>query len=263
MKIRMLIENTAAQGDLVAEHGLSLFIETEKHKILFDAGQSGAFADNAARMGVDLAQADMAILSHGHYDHGGGLFRFLEVNDHAPVYMHKFAFDAHYNGFVRYIGLDEKLKTSGRIIYTDDLHVLDESMTLCTCNSSKRDYPSSGDGLYLQTTDGFVPDIFEDEQYLILEEKGKRIVISGCSHKGILNISQWLKPDVLVGGFHFKGMDPEGEHREFLTRAAKQLKDSGAVYYTCHCTGEAAFGFMKSLMDRQLFYLSGGAEIEI
>ena len=80
MRIVTLVENTSRRQDLTAEHGLSLYIETGSHKILFDAGQSAAFADNAEKLGIDLTQADLAVLSHGHYDHGGGLGKFLETN---------------------------------------------------------------------------------------------------------------------------------------------------------------------------------------
>ena len=82
MKVTVLIENTACREDLAAEHGLSLLIETSTSTILFDAGQTGAFADNAKKLGIDLNTVDFCILSHGHYDHGGGLKRFLEENDH-------------------------------------------------------------------------------------------------------------------------------------------------------------------------------------
>ena len=78
MKLWVLMENTACREDLAKEHGLSLYLQTGERHILFDAGQSGAFADNARAMGVDLEQVDTAVLSHGHYDHGGGLNRFLD-----------------------------------------------------------------------------------------------------------------------------------------------------------------------------------------
>ena len=71
MKLVTLMENTTCREDLCCEHGLSLYLETGDHKILFDAGQSGAFAENAEKLGVNLQNVDFAVLSHGHYDHGG------------------------------------------------------------------------------------------------------------------------------------------------------------------------------------------------
>src|SRR5512146_3177172 len=90
MEIRILIENRLpdAADRLIAEHGLSVYIRFGTRHILMDTGRTGNFADNAARMGVDLSKIDFAVLSHGHFDHGGGLGRFFEENASAPVYMH-------------------------------------------------------------------------------------------------------------------------------------------------------------------------------
>ena len=97
MNLTVLLENTACRDELVAEHGLSLYIEAGGKRILFDTGASPAFADNAEKLGIDLSQVDLCILSHGHYDHGGGIRRFLEINDHAPVYVSRHAFGDYYN----------------------------------------------------------------------------------------------------------------------------------------------------------------------
>ena len=93
----MLTENTCNRPELEAEHGLSLLIEAAGMRILFDTGASPLFASNATQMGLDLATVDMAILSHGHYDHGGGLEHFLNINMHAPVWVSPHAFDVHFN----------------------------------------------------------------------------------------------------------------------------------------------------------------------
>lgn len=89
MKITTLLENKTTCDALRCEHGLSLYIETAKHKILFDSGASDAFWENAKALGIDLAQVDIAFLSHAHNDHCGGLEAFLKLNDRAKVYMQK------------------------------------------------------------------------------------------------------------------------------------------------------------------------------
>ena len=101
----MLIENTTLSPAWVAEHGLSLLVETAGQRVLFDTGASAAFADNAERMGIDLFSVDAVVLSHGHVDHGGGLSRFLELNSHAPVWVSPYAFEPHYNASGRDSGL--------------------------------------------------------------------------------------------------------------------------------------------------------------
>ena len=131
MRITTLVENTSVPG-LPVEHGLSLFIETKQHTILFDSGQGTLFSENAERLGKDLTKVDLMVLSHGHYDHGGGLRTFLECNDHAPVYMSRYAFESHWNGTAKYIGLDETLAPNDRFVCTDGTLVLDEELTLCS-----------------------------------------------------------------------------------------------------------------------------------
>ncbi|MBQ1381609.1 MAG: MBL fold metallo-hydrolase, partial [Ruminococcus sp.] len=109
MKLIVLTENTTADAAIGCEHGLSLYIETGGKRILFDMGQTALFAENAQKLCVDLARIDFAVLSHGHYDHGGGLQTFLTCNKTAPVFLSRYAFEPHYNGTEKYIGLDTAL----------------------------------------------------------------------------------------------------------------------------------------------------------
>ncbi len=263
MKITCLMENTASDERLHAEHGLSLYIETSKHRILFDAGQSELFAENAALLGVDLAGVDIAFLSHGHYDHSGGLMRFLSLNDYAPLYMNERAFSDCWHGEDHYIGVDPALRSSPRIRLTGDECIIDEELSLVACNDRTRRHPSSGQGLTIRNADGsFRQDDFLHEQYLIIREGDKRVIISGCSHKGILNIMDWLRPDVLIGGFHFMKVDPAAQ-RDALIASAKALSAYDTAYYTCHCTGEAQFAVMKEAMGGALHYLAAGDTIAV
>lgn len=258
MKITVLTENTSADPAIGCEHGLSLYIETKGRKLLFDTGQTALFAENAAKRNIDLSQVDLAVLSHGHYDHGGGLNRFLQLNDHAPVYLSRFAFEPHYNGSEKYIGLDPELQKSGRLIFTGEAYAIADGLTLYACNEREKRYPLNAGSLLVRENGELIPEDFRHEQYLLIEENGRRILISGCSHKGVLNIMQWFDPDVLVGGFHFMKLPLDDR----LIGYAEALDAYKTEYYTCHCTGTEQYRCMRPHMKR-LHYLSAGQTIEI
>ena len=260
MKITTLIENTSISSDLTAEHGLSLFVETDQYTFLFDAGQTDAFADNARKLGVDLKTAQFAVLSHGHYDHGGGMLRFLEGNRKAKIYVNENAFGIHCNGTQRYIGLDDRLRDTDRLILTGDEHTIAPGLTLSTCNTLPKLVPTDPFGLTEQVGAFFLPDDFRHEQYLLIEENGKRVLLSGCSHKGILNILEWFKPDVLVGGFHFKQLPPDSDR---LRTYGEALAKYDTVFYTGHCTGQAQYDVLKGILGDKLHALSTGAVFQI
>lgn len=258
MKITALLENTTERPELRAEHGLSLFVEIEGQKILFDMGQTDAFAHNAEVLGVDLASVGTAVLSHGHYDHGGGLAAFLERNKNAPVYLSRFAFEPHYHGAERYIGVDVSLKTNPRLRFSEGETVIAPGLTLYSCNHREREYPIDSSGLLMRIDGALLSEDFRHEQYLLVEERGRRVLFSGCSHKGILNIVRWFQPDVLIGGFHFSKLPLD----DALAGFAECLNRFPTEYYTCHCTGAEQFAFMKERMAR-LHYLSCGQTIEV
>lgn len=251
MKIVTLIENTTCREDLACEHGLSLYIETGAHTILFDAGQSNAFADNAQKLGIDLSAVDICVLSHGHYDHGGGLSRFLEINKTAPVYLSRHAFGGHYNAAGNFIGLAPELQKNNRLIFTDGKTEIAPGLTLYGLEIP----PADSSGLTVLENGTLRPEDFRHEQYLMIEEKGQRILISGCSHKGILQIMAAFRPDVLVGGFHFMKWEDIGA----LEAAAKKLLEYPTVYYTGHCTGLRQFEILKAVMGPRLRALSTGS----
>lgn len=262
IKIHVLAENTACSAKYGCEHGVSLYMVTDRHNILFDSGQSNLLIHQAALLGADLGKVDLAVLSHGHYDHGGGLEGFLEVNKTAPVYLHKTAFGAYYNQAGQYIGLSPTLKESDRLVYTGDEVKIDDEVTLCTCAGQKAVYPIERAGLQVKTARGLSSDLFTHEQYLVLNDHGRKIVCSGCAHKGVLNIMHWLKPDVFIGGFHFMKEDISRPN-DRLDHAAAALLAFDALYYTCHCTGRPQYLYLKERMGDRLRYISAGETVTL
>lgn len=251
MKLITLIENTTCSPTLACEHGLSLYLETGAHKILFDMGQSSAFAENAEKLGIDLSLVDFAVLSHGHYDHGGGLETFLHRNRTAPVYLSCHAFEPHFNASGKDIGLKTPA-SSERLIFIQGVTELASGLTLYTVPFP----PTDTAGMTFR--DG-QPEDFRHEQYLLIEESGKRILISGCSHKGIVAIAEHFRPDVLIGGFHF--MKTEDEN--LLADAANRLLALNCTYYTGHCTGQKQYDFLKSRMGDRLHSIPTGSVITL
>ena len=255
MRIVTLMENTSCREDLCCEHGLSLYLETGEHRILFDAGQSAAFAVNAEKMGVDLKKVDFAVLSHGHYDHSGGLGKFLEINERAPLYVSRWAFQPHYNASGKYLGVELSLQQNSRIRYVAEETEPAAGMKLLRLDSA----PADTAGLLTEENGERKPDDFRHEQYLLVEEQGKRILVSGCSHKGILQIVNAFRPDILIGGFHFMKIEEE----EKLETAANKLLSWDTFYYTGHCTGQRQYDYLKTIMGDRLHYISVGTVLEL
>lgn len=266
MHFVVLMDDQAKDDGFLAEHGLSFYIETQNHKILFDMGQTNAFLENAKRLNIDLSAVDIAILSHGHYDHGGGLAGFLSVNDHAPIYIHQDAFAPHYAENNRHIGIDPAYQNHPRVVLVDDFLQIGDGVALYTCNRQPKYIEPQDCALYTLENGIQVPDDFHHEQYLLIYDsvQNKRIVISACSHKGAQNIVHWLQPDIFIGGFHFLHLNPDQEkERKILDAAAKELLAFPTTYFTGHCTGQKQYEYLKMFMGHRLEALPAGTVLDI
>ena len=190
MRITALLENTTIDTALTPKHGLSIYIETPKHKMLFDLGPDDTYLKNAQIMGIDLAQVDTVVLSHGHYDHGGALASFLKMNDKATLYIHKQAFEPYYHKLLfvkKYIGLDVNQADNERIFFIDDTMRIDDELFLFSGVEGRLDTKSSR-LLLKKTPAGYERDCFAHEQSLIVTAEDKSVLFSGCSHRGISNM---------------------------------------------------------------------------
>ena len=261
MRVSVLTENISMLEGIVPEHGLSLYIETDNHNILFDFGQTDTMFCNAEKLGVDLSDIDIAVLSHGHYDHGGGITRFLSINDKAKVYVNKNAFGDYRHGD-RYIGLNQELRQNNRIVFVEEDYTIDESISICLL--PKLINPINNSGLTYYENGVEYPETFIHEQYLLIKENDKNTLFSGCSHKGIINIIDYFRPDVFVGGFHFMNTDLlNSNDKKLLITAANALLSYTCQYYTCHCTGYEQYQFLYEKMQDKLHYLSCGCSKEL
>lgn len=273
MRIFTLMEDTACAPDFVCEHGLSFYIETNGRKLLFDMGQTDLFLKNAETLGIDLSAVDTAFVSHGHYDHGGGLAAFLNINDHAPVYVHEKAFEPHFSHKpegIKDIGLDNTLAASPRLRRVSGVTEIDNTLTLFSDITGADCAPAGNRTLYERENGQYVPDRFLHEQSLIVREGDKAVLFTGCAHRGVINICARAKellgrdPDVVVGGMHlFSPSTGKSEPDERIRAVAARLADTSSRYYTCHCTGPHAYDVLRETLGDRIAFLSAGSIIEI
>lgn len=264
MRITSLVENTSS-CELRAKHGLSLYIETRRHKILFDLGPDQTLFENAKKRSIDLTKIDTVIISHGHFDHGGALREFLAVNPGERVYVQRSAFEPHYSKvlFMKAgVGIDKALQTQPQVILLDGDHRIDDELFLFTVDKTDRCRSPMNDALY----DKNGRDAFAHEQNLIITEN-QTVLIMGCGHAGVVNIMDKAKsyePKVCIGGYHlFNPMTKQSTPPALLDEIAGELRScKNTRFYTCHCTGIKAFQYMARQVPN-LAYLACGESIDI
>lgn len=268
MKLITLVENTLGQSGCIAEHGLCIYIETAKHKLLMDSGQTDALIHNAQQLDIDLSSVDTVVLSHGHYDHSGGILPFSQMNKNARIIMHRKAPEPHFN-VDRYIGIDDGILELPNVEFTDGDTQLDDELFVFSGIKGRRCFPQGNLKLKMLKYGEKVCDDFTHEQCLVITQGGKKTLLSGCAHNGILNILDKYQelfgscPDYVISGFHM--MKKDGEHTPeevaVIEQTAKELCKLDTVFYSGHCTGEPAFERMKAIMGDKLQALHSGDEI--
>jgi len=282
MLITTLVENRPSPHDpqLAAEWGLSLCVDLGGRRLLVDVGASDAFARNAAHLGIDIASIDAAIISHHHGDHGGGLARFFELNDHAPVYLGpapEGEATVKLLGVVRRrIGLDPGVlaRHAHRLrVVRERTEVLPGAYVL-PCAGGAHARPSGNRLLFVRRKGRLVHDDFRHEVVVALREGDAMTVLTGCSHNGLVNMVEAVTaafPGVpvkaVVGGFHltrlppFRGMD---ETEAVVAGIGRSVLGLGVgTTYTGHCTGSKAFEALRRTMGERIREIHTGSRLEL
>ncbi|MBR3690859.1 MAG: MBL fold metallo-hydrolase [Eggerthellaceae bacterium] len=290
MKITVLLENATPSDRYCSKHGLSMFIEADCGRILFDMGPDGSFIDNARALGIDVTTADLAVISHGHFDHGGGLRAFLETSESAgrkvPIYVHERAFEEHRANTpvgLKDIGIDPELLAAypDRFVLTGDERTISEALELYAAVEMAELAPASNRVLLERVDDAaanataaetptFAPDSFAHEQTLLIHEGDRTVLVTGCSHCGIVNIMKKAEEltggplDAVVAGFHL--MNPSSgdvEDPAVVAAVAEFMAARPTRYYTFHCTGLAAYSILRDTLNDRVNYLYTSSVIEL
>ncbi len=266
MRIVVLMEDTCGNPQCAYEHGLSVYVETENHRILVDTGASEKTLENARRLNVDLSRVDTVILSHGHYDHSGGILPFCAINRHACIYLQRTALGEYYHG-ERYIGIAREIAQLPNIRILDGDAAIDGELSVFSGITGRRFWPQSNIGLSVYAAGRQQQDAFEHEQCLVIRGE-KTLLLSGCAHNGILNILDKYRtlynglPDIVISGFHMmKKTDYTCREAEIIRRTAGELERMDTVFYTGHCTGQKAIDIMREIMGDKLVQIHCGMEI--
>lgn len=248
--VTIIVDNRARDG-LLSEHGLSLWIESEDRRILFDTGQGAALAANASAIGIDLAETDIIVLSHGHYDHAGGITHVLRCAPDAHVYCHPGALQTRYavrNLTAVAIGISQETKEALRSLPAEHLHwirepcLLTQAIGLTGPVPRLTTYEDTGGPFYLDRH-GERADLIEDDLALWIRTNEGTVTLFGCGHAGLINTLNHVhhltgdpRFRAVIGGFHL--VAAEEQRLEQTVTALQALAPAALI--PCHCTGDPA-----------------------
>nr|WP_321465374.1 MBL fold metallo-hydrolase [uncultured Desulfobulbus sp.] len=261
IKITILVDNEAGAG-LQAEHGFSLWIDTGERHILFDTGQSELLMTNARALDIDLATADTVILSHGHYDHTGGLSSLLHHCHAFDLYCHPAAVHPRYavrNHQAKSLQMPRESMAALDRFPQEHLHWVQQPILLAPDIgltgpiARKTSFEDTGGPFFLDQG-GHRPDPVDDDLALWISTDSGLIVCVGCAHSGLINTLHHIQRQnpgqpirSIIGGFHLLNAD----HRriELTIKALKEMAPEQII--PCHCTGEEAFNQLRHTLGKR------------
>lgn len=270
MRFFVLADDTVCTPGMESEHGLSLLIDYRDHMFLFDTGKSSMFLRNADRMGIDLKDAQFCVLSHGHYDHSGGVDTFLNLVPEATVYAGDGVFDRHLtttsDGATVDIGVSMSYAHRQNVLTVGDRYDICRGLTMFESKSSDYPMPTSNRRLSVYRDGKGIPDDFTHERNLIVTEGGRNVLVTGCAHRGICNILKDARAiagriDAVVGGFHLS--DPRGT--DFDSAETEQFCDllGDTKCFGGHCTGEKPLRMLERELGDSFSPLGSGNTFDI
>lgn len=270
LKVTVLSENTGCDG-CPGEHGLSLYIEKDGHRILLDAGQSPLFAMNAKTMGIALEDVNIAVLSHAHYDHADGFATFFEENNKAMLYVREEAGECFYSQHeagLKYIGPKRGLLTENkdRIVYVKEAvyQISDTDLFLVAHDAKGLSAIGEKAKLYQKVNGELLADDFAHEQTLVLETGKGLVICNSCSHAGPANVLAEVKRVkngipvyAYIGGFHLSKYSDSDVYAFAETLQGSEI----ARIITGHCTGERALEILQEKLGDRVEAMHAGMEI--
>ena len=262
MRWTVLSDNRSYDSCLFTEHGLSVLLQTERHKILLDTGASDVFVRNAEQLGIDLSDVGYVFISHGHSDHAGGLRYFLEHNQNAQVIVSPDAMSGKFfskRGNLHSITTEWPEIGEDRLVLIDQTCEILEGLHVIAHIPQKHPMPKGNQNLYIQDADGnYIHDDFRHELAMYVDG----LLFTGCAHSGLENILSacpWPVHSV-VGGFHLlDGQETVDEIKALAQRLKAKYPET--QFYTSHCTGDNVFEVMKDVMAEQLHLFNCGTII--
>jgi 7,8-dihydropterin-6-yl-methyl-4-(beta-D-ribofuranosyl)aminobenzene 5'-phosphate synthase len=274
IKITTLSENTASTTHLLAEWGFSALIEINSLTILLDAGLSSSVAHNAGILGIDLKKIDRIVLSHGHYDHTGGLQEVLRLmRKKVDIIAHPNIWDEKYtrqnDGTYRYIGIPFQrpvLESLGAsfTLSTSPVRITDEVFTTGEVPEITEYEQIEPDRFYVREDGELKLDILADDLALIINTKPGLVIILGCGHRGLINtlrhaqkLTRRQEIRMVVGGCHLIGTSLE---RIRLTLNALQEMNVQKIGVS-HCTGLPAAAIMSRELGDRFFFNNTGTRL--
>lgn len=272
--INVLCENTAGKTGLLGEHGLSIFIQSGKYSILFDTGAGYTLTHNATRLNLPLSSIKHLILSHGHYDHTGGMKKLFKFANIEKLFAHPNAFQKRYvkdpDSKIREIGyrgptINSLAKLTKIIPVHKPTKIIDN---IFASGPIPRTVPFElPETNFFSNIDTQELDSFQDDQCVFIERKDKVIVLLGCTHSGLINTLSYLQNElirtnksmIIIGGLHLSNASEER-----LLNTTRSLSDLNVeALFPCHCSGFRTVLFFNKNLDIPCYPAYAGFSINL